>query len=88
MDRVIANNSYRYKNPDGSLNEVHYCLNGECDSLSELGQPMIDNKNGTHTCPMCQQAVTTNEDKLNAYGEEAARENERRSQEISNRLGW
>ncbi len=83
-----SSNSYRYLNSDGTLGDTHYCLNGECNSLSEVGQPMIDNRNGTHTCPTCHQTVTTDEDKLNAFGEAAARENEQRSREISNWLGW
>lgn len=88
MDRVVANNAYRYKNPDDSLDDVYYCLNSECDSVTDLGQPMVDNSNGTHTCPTCKQTVTTNEDKLNTYAEAATQENDRRAQDISEWLEW
>jgi len=88
MREVFENNVFWLIDASGRK-EGPYCPNNKCmHDNDHKRQRMLDNGDGSNSCPQCNQHVIVDRAKWDAHGEALARENEQRAEEINRRFNF
>ncbi|OVE79525.1 hypothetical protein BVY00_00165 [bacterium G20] len=69
MDEVFENNVFWQLGPTG-IKEGPYCPNNEClHDSNDQRQRLLDNGNGSYSCPQCKSFVIVDREKWNTHSE-------------------